>query len=125
MGDPAKALQLKCVLDTITRDNLLENVKVAGAELQGILKKFEQAGAIKNVRGFSAIQAFDCQSPEERAALRKALISKGILVGQCGDASIRFRPALIFTPEHARQFGEALSECFEVEQQAQKQEVKA
>jgi 4-aminobutyrate aminotransferase/(S)-3-amino-2-methylpropionate transaminase len=114
MGDPTKALQLKAVLETMERDNLLENVKVAGEELQSILKEFEKAGLIQNVRGFAAIQAFDCNTPEERTELRKALISRGVLVGQSGDRSIRFRPALIFTPEHARQFGQALEECFEV-----------
>jgi 4-aminobutyrate aminotransferase/(S)-3-amino-2-methylpropionate transaminase len=114
MGDPTKALQLKAVLETMERDNLLENVKVAGEELQSILKEFEKAGLIQNVRGFAAIQAFDCNTPEERTELRKALISRGVLVGQSGDRSIRFRPALIFTPQHARQFGEALEECFEV-----------
>jgi len=125
LGDPAKALQLQCVLETIQQDALLENVTAAGSELRGILRAFERAGAIKNVRGQNALQAFDCHSAEERAALRKALISKGVLVGQCGDAAIRFRPALVFTPEHARQFGSALSECFETDAQEARAEARA
>jgi 4-aminobutyrate aminotransferase/(S)-3-amino-2-methylpropionate transaminase len=49
--------------------------------------------------------AFDAvKGADARAALVDAFKQKGILVGGCGERSVRLRPMLCFTPKHAAVF---------------------
>lgn len=59
---------------------------------------------ISRVRGRGTFCSFD--TPDE--AIRNKLIliarNKGVVLGGCGDKSIRFRPTLVFRDHHAHLF---------------------
>lgn len=44
--------------------------------------------------------AFDLQTTEMRDTLLQMLLNQGLHLGACGEATIRFRPALIFSKKH-------------------------
>ncbi|KAL6060228.1 hypothetical protein STEG23_004117, partial [Scotinomys teguina] len=78
LGDPSKNLLLAEVINIIKREDLLNNVTHAGKTLlTGLL---------------------DLQKPDEKQ------IGIGVVLGGCGDKSIRFRPTLVFRDHHAHLF---------------------
>lgn len=44
--------------------------------------------------------AFDLQTMEMRDTLLQMLLNQGLHLGACGETTIRFRPALIFSKKH-------------------------
>lgn len=106
MGDPAKLIQLEVVIDAIERDNLLEVVKDAGKTLLEGLEEMQQKypGVLANARGVGTLVAIDCDTPARRDAVLGALLQSGVDIGGCGSATIRARPGLFFTSQHARVF---------------------
>uniref|UniRef100_A0A669EV32 4-aminobutyrate aminotransferase n=1 Tax=Oreochromis niloticus TaxID=8128 RepID=A0A669EV32_ORENI len=106
MGDPSKNLFLSEVLNVIRRENLLEEVTRSGkALLNGLYELQAQYPSIlSRARGqgtFCAIDAFD-DATRDRILLKAR--DKGVLLGGCGDRSIRFRPALVFKEYHVNLF---------------------
>ncbi|KAK6312546.1 hypothetical protein J4Q44_G00182100 [Coregonus suidteri] len=77
MGDPSKNLFLAEVLNVIRRENLLEEVTRSGKTL---------------LQGLYQLQD---QYPN---------LLSSVLLGGCGDRSIRFRPALVFKEYHVHMF---------------------
>ena len=59
---------------------------------------------INSTRGRGTFLAVTCSSSALRDKLVAGLRHVGIQSGGCGDAAIRLRPALIFTPAHANIF---------------------
>ena len=106
-GDPIKLMQTQIVVDTMRRDNLLENVQETGEYLMTSLSALD---GISNVRGQGTLIAFDCESTEQRAQLFMALRRNGVHIGGCGTRSVRLRPALIFGVKHAEIFMERLAQ---------------
>jgi len=106
VGDPTKVVMLEAQLEVMKRDNLLQNVRDTGATLLNGLKEAQKRypNLVKNARGVGTFCAIDCYTPQVRDALIGKLKLKGINAGGCGDASIRFRPALIFQKHHAELF---------------------
>lgn len=99
------------ILDAIERDGLLEQTRRAGAALAAGLEALQAAhpDKLSNSRGVGTFRAFDAAGGEAaRGALMRGLQARGIWAGSCGEASIRLRPALIFTPAHAEIFLKAL-----------------
>ena len=114
MGEPIKMLQLEAILDVVERDGLLENTRETGAHLAAGLAQIEAAhpGKVRNARGVGTFRAFDAAGGEPaRGKLLRSLQARGIWCGGCGEASIRLRPALIFTPAHADIFLDALNDA--------------
>jgi len=105
MGDPARLVLLKAVIDTIEKENLLERSKQAGDALIGGLRGLEQKypDTIQDVRGVGTFCSFSCPTPAARDKLSGLARGHGLENGGNGDRSIRFRPALIFKEEHAQQ----------------------
>lgn len=103
MGDPAKLIQLKTILDVIDRDNLLETTRQAGEHilcgLNSLVDRYPHI--VSNARGTGSLCAIDFNTTDERNDAFARLRNAGVLVGVCGKSSIRFRPALVFTPAHA------------------------
>ena len=56
---------------------------------------------LSRARGLVTLCAIDVVSLELRDKILHNLRQKGINLGGCGEASIRFRPSLTFTPHHA------------------------
>ncbi|KAK2587998.1 hypothetical protein KPH14_004074 [Odynerus spinipes] len=110
MGDPSKLILLEAVLDTMIKENLLEQVIRVGnyllKELNALQK--EHSTIMNSVRGRGTFIAFNCDTAERRDALIKKLLAKGIQTGGCGAKAVRLRPALTFTEHHADIFLDAL-----------------
>ncbi|WP_443937667.1 aspartate aminotransferase family protein [Pedobacter sp. MW01-1-1] len=88
------------VLETIEKDNLLENAKTVGAYLIAELKKIEQ---VKEVRGRGLMIGIEL--PETLAHVKKELLFKYfIFTGEAKPNVIRLLPALNLTKEHADEF---------------------
>ena len=104
---PKAATVYQIILDAIERDGLLEQTRRAGAALAAGLEALQAAhpDKLSNSRGVGTFRAFDAAGGEAaRGALMRGLQARGIWAGSCGEASIRLRPALIFTPAHAEIF---------------------
>ncbi|XP_019743038.1 4-aminobutyrate aminotransferase, mitochondrial [Hippocampus comes] len=106
MGDPTKNLLLSEVLSVIRRENLLVEVNRSGKALMNGLNELQAqyAGILSRARGQGTFCAIDvCDDATRNNILQKAR-NKGILLGACGDRSIRFRPALVFKEYHVHMF---------------------
>uniref|UniRef100_A0A3B3ZZ75 Uncharacterized protein n=1 Tax=Periophthalmus magnuspinnatus TaxID=409849 RepID=A0A3B3ZZ75_9GOBI len=106
MGDPSKNLFLIEVLNVIRRENLLEEVRRSGkALLQGLYALQEQyPSLLSSARGQGTFCAVDICDDATRTKILLKARDKGVLLGGCGDRSIRFRPALIFKEYHVALF---------------------
>lgn len=91
-------------LEIIHEDKLVENAEKTGAilqkELEGLVKAHKDI--LSNPRGKGLMCAFDVVTAAKRNAIRNACYDEGVLVLNCGERSIRFRPALNLTPEEAK-----------------------
>ncbi|XP_060757094.1 4-aminobutyrate aminotransferase, mitochondrial [Neoarius graeffei] len=116
MGDPSKNLFLSEVLNVIRRDNLVEEVTRSGkALLQGLYELQSQyPHLLSRARGQGTFCAIDARDEDTRDDLLIKIRNKGVLLGGCGQKSIRFRPTLIFKEYHVNQciniFNDVLSE---------------
>lgn len=106
MGDPAKLLMLKAVLEVVESEGLIESTARTGATLYKGLEQIVAANPDKlfNLRGSGTMLAFDSVSTEARGALLNELRARGLLIGVCGPASFRLRPSLNFNDHHAAIF---------------------
>ncbi|KAK0147115.1 4-aminobutyrate aminotransferase, mitochondrial [Merluccius polli] len=119
MGDPSKNLLLAEVLNVIHQENLLAEVTRTGkALLSGLYELQAKYPAIlSRARGQGTFCAIDICKGTVRDSLilqarNKGFKNKsfsnptttGVILGGCGDCSIRFRPALIFKEHHVHMF---------------------
>lgn len=106
MGDPAKLLMLKTLIEEVENNKLLENATITGDFMYAGLKELEKKHShlLGRVRGVGTFLALSVYNTKTRDALINNLKQKGVLVGGCGAYSIRFRPTLVFQPRHAAQF---------------------
>uniref|UniRef100_H2TN05 4-aminobutyrate aminotransferase n=1 Tax=Takifugu rubripes TaxID=31033 RepID=H2TN05_TAKRU len=106
MGDPSKNLFLLEVLNVIRRENLLEQVTHSGKALLDGLQELQvqYPGILSCARGQGTFCAIDVCDDETRNSILLKTRDKGVLLGGCGDRSIRFRPALIFKEYHVHLF---------------------
>ncbi|XP_054432873.1 4-aminobutyrate aminotransferase, mitochondrial-like [Pteronotus mesoamericanus] len=121
LGDPSKNLLLAGVINVIKREDLLSNADHAGkALLTGLLDlQTWYPQFISRVRGRGTFCSFD--TPDESIRDKLILIEtkpvaepklltdllpflSGMVLGGCGDKSIRFRPTLVFKDHHAHLF---------------------
>ncbi|XP_050393587.1 4-aminobutyrate aminotransferase, mitochondrial isoform X2 [Patella vulgata] len=101
-GDPARMPLLQAVVEVMQEENLIElNAKVGSYFLKGLtdLQK-RYPGLIKNARGLGTLTAIDFNNVESRDKAVYNLRQKGVLVGVCGEMSMRFRPTLMFQNHH-------------------------
>ncbi|XP_040829889.1 4-aminobutyrate aminotransferase, mitochondrial isoform X8 [Ochotona curzoniae] len=106
LGDPCKNLLLAEVINVIKREDLLSNVTHAGkALLTGLLDlQARYPQFISRVRGRGTFCSFDTPDESTRNKLILVARNKGVVLGGCGDKSIRFRPTLVFRDHHAHLF---------------------
>ena len=88
-------------LEILSEERLVDNARDVGAHLLGRLKDLEKAlpSQVSNVRGLGLLCAMDLPSAAEREKARKALYAEGLLILQCGEKGLRFRPPLDVTRE--------------------------
>ena len=101
MGDPARAILFKAIIEEIERLDLVENTARTGEYLYEGLERLAQQypDQIQNLRGQGqgAFLAFD--SPRRDEVLKKAK-EQGVLIGGSGPNAVRLRPMLIFQRHH-------------------------
>lgn len=104
MGDPCKLHQLKAVISVIEEDGLVTKTQEAGnvllAGLEAMADRFPTV--VANARGMGTLCAFDLPNPAARDDVFNRARNSGVLAGFCGDRTIRFRPPLNFTAQHAQ-----------------------
>eukprot|EP00697_Spironema_sp_BW2_P010013 gnl/Spiro4/2507_TR1209_c0_g2_i1.p1 gnl/Spiro4/2507_TR1209_c0_g2~~gnl/Spiro4/2507_TR1209_c0_g2_i1.p1 ORF type:complete len:515 (-),score=132.73 gnl/Spiro4/2507_TR1209_c0_g2_i1:1326-2846(-) len=101
LGDPARTLLLKETLKYVKENNLVENTHSAGEHVYKALRGMEKHFPLTKVRGLGTLIAFDLPTPKARDTLIAEMRQAGVITGGCGTQSVRLRPMLIFTVEHA------------------------
>jgi 4-aminobutyrate aminotransferase/(S)-3-amino-2-methylpropionate transaminase len=102
MGDPARAILFRAIINEIERLNLVENTATVGDYLYSGLERLAQQypEQIQNLRGKGqgTFIAFDNPKRDEFLVKAKSL---GINIGGSGASAVRLRPMLIFQKHHA------------------------
>ncbi|KAF2261668.1 4-aminobutyrate aminotransferase [Lojkania enalia] len=113
MGDPARAILFRAIIQEINRLNLVENTAATGDYLYAGLNRLAQqyTNEINNLRGKGQGTFIAWDSPRRDEVLKKAK-SIGINVGGSGESAVRLRPMLIFQKHHADIFLERLEKIF-------------
>lgn len=99
MGDPSKFPMLELTLDVVKSQSLVKLANDMGKDLLAALKDMETRypTVMHSSRGLGMFCAFDTVDTKTRDAIVKGALRKGLLVGASGDASVRFRPSLLFS----------------------------
>ncbi|POR32159.1 4-aminobutyrate aminotransferase [Tolypocladium paradoxum] len=109
MGDPAKALLFRGIVDEIERLDLVNHTAKVGDYLYGKIEALAQKypGHFQNLRGKGqgTFIAFDNPKRDEFLAKAKTF---GVNIGGSGASAVRLRPMLIFQEHHADILIEAL-----------------
>jgi 4-aminobutyrate aminotransferase/(S)-3-amino-2-methylpropionate transaminase len=102
MGDPARAILFKAIVDEINKNDLVNHTARVGDSLFKDLEALSQKypGQIKNLRGKGqgTFIAFDSPKRDQFLAQAKTL---GVNIGGSGASAVRLRPMLIFQQKHA------------------------
>ena len=102
MGDPARAILFRAIIDEIERLGLVENVAKTGEYLYSGLEKLaeQHPHEIMNLRGKGQGTFLAWDSPRRDEFLKQAK-GEGVLIGGSGEKAVRLRPMLIFQQHHA------------------------
>lgn len=102
MGDPARAILFRAIIEEIERNNLVEETAKVGDYLYGkieeLAKKYPQDFQNLRGKGQGTFIAFD--NPKRDQFLVKAK-KFGVNIGGSGANAVRLRPMLIFEKSHA------------------------
>jgi 4-aminobutyrate aminotransferase/(S)-3-amino-2-methylpropionate transaminase len=103
MGDPARAILFRAIINEINRLNLVENAAQVGDYLFAGLERISQQypNEIKNLRGKGQGTFIAFDSPRRDEFLKKAK-TLGINIGGSGESAVRLRPMLIFQRHHGK-----------------------
>jgi 4-aminobutyrate aminotransferase/(S)-3-amino-2-methylpropionate transaminase len=113
MGDPARALLFRAIVQEIKRLDLVNSTAATGDYLYSGLDRLAQQypKEIQSLRGKGQGTFIAWDSPRREEVLKKAK-GVGINVGGSGEKAIRLRPMLIFQKHHADLFLEGLEKVF-------------
>lgn len=102
MGDPARALIFRGIIEEIERLNLVENTASTGdylyAGLQRLAQKYPEH--FQNLRGQGQGTFIAWDTPKRDAFVTKAK-DAGLNIGGSGQSAVRLRPMLVFQNHHA------------------------
>jgi 4-aminobutyrate aminotransferase len=112
-GNPVCAAAALATLQLI-EDGLLDNAAALGPQLHaGLQRVSEEHGHVRDVRGIGLMQAVEFSSHEAANAVEQEAFERGLLVLECGEASLRLCPPLMVDEEVIDRavaiFGEALA----------------
>ncbi|KAH6636249.1 aminotransferase class-III-domain-containing protein [Chaetomium tenue] len=102
MGDPARALLFRAIVDEVEKHDLVRHTERVGnylfGKLEGLAAKYP--GEFQNLRGkgMGTFIAFDNPRRDQFLAVAKKL---GVNIGGSGQSAVRLRPMLIFEEKHA------------------------
>ena len=102
MGDPARAILFRAIINEIERLGLVESTAKTGEYLYAGLERLagRYPNDIQNLRGKAQGTFLAWDSPRRDDFLRKAK-GLGINIGGSGERAVRLRPMLIFQNHHA------------------------
>ena len=102
-------------LEIIEEDNLVLNAARVGEYFQHqLLKIQDKFDVVSNVRGVGLFIAFDLPNEDVRDQFMNEAQNQGMLVLKCGNRSIRFRPSLNITNDHADEAVSIIYKCLEI-----------
>lgn len=109
MGDPARALLFRAIIDEIERLGLVESTAATGEYLYAGLERLAERypHEIQNLRGKGQGTFLAWDSPRREEFLKRAK-GLGINIGGSGERAVRLRPMLIFQNHHANILLEAV-----------------
>lgn len=115
MGDPARAILFRAIIEEIERMNLVENARVVGDYLYDGLDRLSKQypDQIMNLRGKGQGTFIAFDSPQRDAFLKKAK-TVGVNIGGSGERAVRLRPMLIFQRHHADILLEAMEKIIKM-----------
>lgn len=112
MGHPMSTLIATTIINQIKEHKLLEHTALIGDALYGELETvFAPYGkVVENLRGKGrgTFIAFDFVEVAKRDAFVKGMRAKGVLIGACGERTVRLRPMLVFGQEEKKVLVEAM-----------------
>ena len=113
MGDPARALLFRAIINEIERLNLVENTAQTGDYLFNGLEQLgkQYPKEIMNLRGKGQGTFIAWDSPRRDEVLKKAK-GVGINIGGSGEKAVRLRPMLVFQKRHADILLDGLEKIF-------------
>ncbi|MCJ1310173.1 4-aminobutyrate transaminase [Agyrium rufum] len=113
MGDPARAILFRAIIEEIERLDLVSNTKMTGEYLYSGLERLgeQYPGQINNLRGKGQGTFIAWDSPNRDEILKKAK-AVGVNIGGSGEKAVRLRPMLIFQRHHADIFLDAMEKLF-------------
>lgn len=109
MGDPARAVLFRGIIDEVEKFGLVEKTARVGeylfGKLEGLAEKYP--GEFENLRGkgMGTFIAFDNPRRDEFLLRAKKV---GVNIGGSGQSAVRLRPMLVFEEKHADLLVEAL-----------------
>jgi acetylornithine/N-succinyldiaminopimelate aminotransferase len=104
-GGPMACAAISTVIDVITRDNLLANVRDVSAAIRASCC----VGPVERIQGRGFLLGL--KTRPRAAAVRDALLARDILVGTSADPHmLRLLPALILSTEHVQILATALED---------------
>lgn len=103
MGDPAKTILFRAIIQEIERLDLVENTAQTGEYLYAGLERLAERypGEIQNLRGRGQGTFLAWDSPRRDDFLKRAK-GVGVNVGGSGERAVRLRPMLIFQKHHGK-----------------------
>ncbi|XP_065180947.1 4-aminobutyrate aminotransferase, mitochondrial-like isoform X1 [Sycon ciliatum] len=101
-GDVARMVIAREMLHVVKRDGLVEKARETGDVLMAGLQELQMRfpSLVSRARGAGTFCAIDCVSADVQKKFISELWKLGVHTGGCGDATIRFRPSLLLTPQH-------------------------
>jgi acetylornithine/succinyldiaminopimelate/putrescine aminotransferase len=104
-GGPVACAAIKTVIDVITRDNLLANVRDVSAAIRATC----QIGPVESIQGRGFLLGL--KTRPRATAVRDALLARDILVGTSADPHmLRLLPPLILSTDHIQRLAAALED---------------
>jgi len=115
MGDPARLILNKAVIEEILTRDLVEQCRLVGEALYSRLEDLalRTPKNVQNLRGKGKGTCIAFDTPDAVALLKK-MKSLGINIGSCGTNTIRLRPMLIFEEAHVLILIAAFKKAFEL-----------
>lgn len=109
MGDPARAILFRAIIEEIERLDLVSNTAQVGDYLYWGLERLQSQypHEIMNLRGKGQGTFIAFDSPRRDEFLKKAK-GVGVIIGGSGQNAVRLRPMLIFQRHHANILLEAV-----------------
>merc|ERR550517_1332475 len=100
VGDPRKIIILEQVVKEIQEEQLLDRGEAGGEKIKSGLTELEKKfpALLSRARGRGTFCAVDLPDVAARDTLLTKLRHRGFHLGGCGEASVRIRPSLTFTP---------------------------